>query len=278
MKNKIVQGAFTIVTLYFLFSVAATVVRAPLLSLVYPENAILEIKRAQQNQRSLPDWWIVAAQKLHPGNSVLFRELGAYEVNRGNAGEALIFFQRAISLDPKNLANHIAYIESRDQTPNPLTFVDEVSLLSGAYLDNAAFRSMVRGLTEHPPRLEEVIGKKRFDVNRVRSDGVATMLARSFYLYGASVRDRDPAGAAYWWGLSAETDPGVSYYAVSKSNIESRALFDNAAAQETLMLCMNNKYARRHCEQALTRLKDGWVAPVGHYDKLIIPHLLLTQQ
>ena len=276
-----IRVAFIMLIVFFTFSMtsALSTLWLPVssftlpLSLVRSDYVIFEIGIALQNKRSLPDWWIVTAEILHPGNAAVLRELGLYENKFGHFDTALLLLQKAIALEPKNLQNFVNYITVKERTPRPVTLTDEVTMLSKAYLNNSLFQRVVRGFREYPPKAEEIIGNRTFDLTRIHVYSVEGILAMSFYIYGASLLDSSRDGVVYWWDLASETDPGMSRYANAESSFRYQEMHDSEGAKEAFKNCTKDTYARTSCDE---RTISGMTFPYWYYHFLLIPYLPLT--
>lgn len=249
--------------------------RALPLLLIRSDNVEFEIGRAVRENRDLPDWWITSAQALHRGNAAVLRELGMYEYRHNKVGTALELLRKVITLEPKNIQNHINYFQARDQTSHPVTLSDEIAMLSQAYLSGSLFQSVIRGLRMYPPKAENVTGVRRFDLTRMHTYTVEGVLAMSFYIYGASLLDTNPQGTLYWWNMAVDADPGSSWYANAVASFQFQELRDRGGAKKTIMNCMKNAYDRSGCDQTAAA---GLIIPYWYYHELIIPYLPLTSR
>lgn len=282
-RSEGVGTALVLIGAFYLYVIAAMLVNFVLpfspaalpLSTVYAEHAVRQIVLAQEGSRRLPDWWASTIKTLHKGNAGVLRELAIYDEKSLQYEKASALVRRTLALEPKNIINYKLYQDIQQKMGSPVELVAQTMLLSEGFLPGGLYEKAKQGVGVHPPNPYTVLGEKVLDLRRTPAPSVVETLARMYYVFGLSLRDINPQGTLYWWGLASQVDPGVSYYAVELADFLYERQQRVSEAKQVLRVCENNAFAQKHCTIALTEMNRGMVADPGFYQELILKDLPL---
>lgn len=211
------------------------------------------------------DYYVV--RLFHRNNPTILRELAGNYSKYGDNARAKELYLRSIDLDPKNIESYELYFNSSQVIGYPYTSDEKIRFLSQKALSRNIAQKTADAFEKHPPRLNAEQKKIIF------TGSYEEILARSYYWIGLLMLDQNPSGTLYWWQLARIVDPGVSYYSVEVASLYIDAFYNNNAAKNILYICSQNKYAGKHCGDALKVVGQNWTDTPGTYQDKILPLL-----